>query len=175
MKEPTDACTHILNLIYCRILRRQDRPTAHSPAWEYASPPVANWRRDTDRWWRHLTKLPGHSHSIPFDPAVRDHAVAPLRFRRCLRRSMALGSHSYLRCDRFDGTEIRSHPPPCISVPQAVHASKAMPQQSLTCILTMSGSLSHCLSRYRRRELSESELEQDAVEYDKVVPVQLIS
>ena len=66
-------------------------------------------------------------------------------------------------------------PPPCISVPQAVHASKAMPQQSLTCILTMSGSLSHCLSRCRRTELSESELEQDAVKYDKVVPVQLIS
>ena len=32
----------------------------------------------------------------PFDPAVRDHAIALLRFRRCLRRSMALGSRSYL-------------------------------------------------------------------------------
>ena len=39
----------------------------------------------------------------------------------------------------------------------------------------MSGILSHCLSRCRRTELSESELEQDAVKYDKVVPVQLIS
>ena len=32
----------------------------------------------------------------PFDPAVRDHANALLRFRRCQRRSMALGSRSYL-------------------------------------------------------------------------------
>ena len=32
----------------------------------------------------------------PFDPAVRDDAIALLRFRLCLRRSMALGSRSYL-------------------------------------------------------------------------------
>ena len=32
----------------------------------------------------------------PFDPAVRDDAAAPLRFGRCLRRSMALGFRSYL-------------------------------------------------------------------------------
>lgn len=31
----------------------------------------------------------------PFDPAVRDGAIALLRFGRCLRRSMALGSRSY--------------------------------------------------------------------------------
>lgn len=63
---------------------------------------------------------------------------------------------------------------PCISVPQAVYASKAMPQQSLTCVLIMSWSLSHCLPRCRGRVLSESELEQDAVERNEVIPIQLI-
>ena len=32
----------------------------------------------------------------PFDPAVRDDAITPLRFGRCLHRSMVLGSRSYL-------------------------------------------------------------------------------
>lgn len=38
----------------------------------------------------------------------------------------------------------------------------------------MSGGLSHCLSRCRKAELSESELEQDAVKNDTVFSVQLI-
>ena len=56
-----------------------------------------------------------------------------------------------------------------IPVPQAVLASIAIPQQSLTCILTMSGSLSHCLSRYIGC-VSGSKLDEDAVERIKVIP-----
>ena len=63
---------------------------------------------------------------------------------------------------------------PCIPVPQAVNASKAIPQQSLTCIPIMSRSLSYCLPRYKGMVRSESELEQNAVERNEVFSIQLI-
>lgn len=45
-------------ILLCRILRRQDRPTAHPRHREYASPLATNQRRDTDRRRRQLTRLP---------------------------------------------------------------------------------------------------------------------
>ena len=64
---------------------------------EYASPPAANRRRDTDRGRRQLTRLPKPLPQYP--PLTLRYGIvrtSPLRFGRCLRRSMALGSRSYL-------------------------------------------------------------------------------
>ena len=98
-------------LFLCRILGRQGRPTA-PPGTGVCKPAsgklAARYRQMVAAVDETAQAIPTVS---PFDPAVRDHAIALLRFGRCLRRSMALGSRSYLRCDRFDGTEIRSHPP----------------------------------------------------------------
>ena len=68
-----------------------------------------------------------------------------------------------------------SHHLPCISVPQAVKASNTIPQQSLAYILTISGNLSHCLSKYKGKVLLENELKQDAIKDREVISVQLIS
>ena len=80
----------------CRILRRQDRPTAH-PGTGVCKPasgkPAARYRQMAAAVDEAAQTIPTVS---PFDPAVRDDAAASLRFGRCLRRSMALGSRSYL-------------------------------------------------------------------------------
>ncbi len=150
-------------------------PYCSPPAWAYASPPAANWRRDTDRWWRQLTRLPRPFPQYP--PLTLRYGT--MRLLCCASGAACAGQWPWVPARTFDVIVLTEQryaltPPPCISVPQAVHASKAMPQQSLTCILTMSGSLSHCLSRCRRTEFSESELKQDAVENDAVFSVQLI-
>mgnify|MGYP007123095162 CR=1 FL=1 len=72
-----------------------------------------------------------------------------MRLLRCASGVACAGQWPWVPARTFDVIVLTEQryaltPPPCISVPQAVHASKAMPQQSLTCILTMSGSLSHC-------------------------------
>ena len=132
----------------CRILRRQDRPTAHPGTWEYASPPAANRRRDTDRWRRQLTKLPRPFPQYP--PLTLRYGM--MRLLRCASGAACAGQWLWGPARTFDMivlTEQRMRPRllSYIPVPQAVLASIAIPQQSLTCILTMSGSLSHCLSR----------------------------
>lgn len=123
-------------------------PCCSPPAREYASPPAANWRRDTDRWRRQLTRLPRPFPQYP--PLTLRYGMT--RLLRCASGAACAGQWSWVPARTFDvivltGQRWDFHPLSCISVPQAVKASKAMPQQSLTCILTMSGSLSRCLSR----------------------------
>ena len=114
----------------CRILRRQDRPTA---------PPrhgnMQARRGAAARYQRMVAAVDETAHADPivplFYPAVRDFAIAQLRFGRCQRRSTvrvparALLILSHLRTGdrRF---------PVC---PQAVLASGTVPQSCGTCIL----------------------------------------
>ena len=70
---------------------------------------------------------------------------------------------------------MQSHLLPYIPTPQAVYVSRAMPQQSLTCILIMRRNLSHCFPRCKGWVMSKSKLKQDTVEDNEVVSVQLIS
>lgn len=124
-------------------------PYCSSPAWEYASPPAANWRCDTDRRRRQLTRLPRPFPQYP--PFTLRYRMT--RLLRCASDAACAGQWPWGSARAFDmivltKRGIRSHLLPCIPVPQAVYASKAMPQQSLTCILIMRGSLSHCLPRY---------------------------
>lgn len=133
-------------------------------------------RRDTDSRWRQLTNLP--MPYPPYPPLTLRYGM--MRLLRCASGAACAGQWLWGPARTFDmivltEQRMRSRLLSYIPVPQAVLASIAIPQQSLTCILTMSGSLSHCLSRCKRTEFSESELEQDAVEYNKVVSVQLIS
>lgn len=171
-----DSARTMLSFIILVPYSRTARPPYCSPpAREYASPPAANWRRDTDRWWRQLTRLPRPFPQYP--PLTLRYGI--MRLLRCASGAACAGQWLWGPARTFDMivlTEQRMRPRllSYIPVPQAVLASIAIPQQSLTCILTMSGSLSHCLSRCRRTEFSESELKQDAVENDAVFSVQLI-
>ena len=82
----------------CRILRRQDRPTAHSPAREYASPPVANRRRDTNRGRRQLTKLPRPLPQYP--PLTLQYGMT--RLLRCASDAACTGQWSWVPARTFD-------------------------------------------------------------------------
>ena len=150
-------------ILLCRTLRRQDRPTAHPRHREYASPPAANRRRDTDRWRRQLTKLPRPFPQYP--PLTLRYGM--MRLLRCASGAACAGQWLWGPARTFDmivltEQRMRTRLLSCIPVPQAVLASIAIPQQSLTCILTMSGSLSHCLSRYIGC-VSGSKLDENAV------------
>ena len=150
-------------------------PCCSPPAREYASPPAANRRHDTDRWRRQLTRLPRPFPQYP--PLTLRYGMT--RLLCCASGSACAGQWPWVPARTFDVivlTEQRYAITPSLHLcPAGSPCVQSHAAASLTCILTMSGSLSRCLSRCRRTELSESELEQDAVKYDKVVPVQLIS
>ena len=161
-------------ILTCRILRRQDRPTAHPRHREYASPPAANRRRNTDRWRRQLTKLPRPFPQYP--PLTLRYGM--MRLLHCASGAACAGQWLWGPARTFDMivlTEQRMRPRllSYIPVPQAVLASIAIPQQSLTCILTMSGSLSHCLSRCIGC-VSGSKLDENAVHGIKVITYKLV-
>lgn len=125
-------------------------PYCSPPAREYASPPAADRRRDTDRWRRQLTRLPKPFSQYP--PLTLRYGM--MRLLRCASGAARTGQWLQGPARTFDMIVLTERgcgftSSPAIPVPQAVHASKAIPQQSLTCILIMSGSLSHCLSRYK--------------------------
>ena len=168
--------TTVCYILVCHILRRQDRPTAHPRHGEYASPLATNQRRDTDRRRRQLTRLPRPFPQYP--PFTLRYGI--MRLLRYASGAAYAGQWTWGSARTFDMivlTERETRPRllSCVPTPQAVYASKTMPQQSLTCIPIISGSLSHCLSRCSGRMLSESKLEQDAVQDNKVVSIQLIS
>ena len=161
-------------ILLCRTLRRQDRPTAHPRHREYASPPAANRRRDTDRWRRQLTKLPRPFPQYP--PLTLRYGM--MRLLRCASGAACAGQWLWGPARTFDmivltEQRMRSRLLSYIPVPQAVLASIAIPQQSLTCILTMSGSLSHCLSRCIGC-VSGSKLDENAVHGIKVITYKLV-
>ena len=125
-------------------------PYTSPPAREYASPPAADRRRDTDRWRRQLTRLPKPFPQYP--PLTLRYGM--MRLLRCASGAARAGQWLQGPARTFDMIVLTERgcgftSSPAIPVPQAVHASKAIPQQSLICILIMSGSLSHCLSRYK--------------------------
>ena len=79
------SCTHENAL--CRILRRQDRPTAHSRHGNMQAHPGR--RRDTNRRWRQVTKLPRpFPQYLPFTLRYGYLRCVP-RLRRYQRRTAA--------------------------------------------------------------------------------------
>ena len=81
--------TTVCYILLCRILRRQDRPVPHPRHGNMQVPggkPAARYRQMA-------AAVDGAAQTIltvsPFDPAVRDDAIAPLRFGRCQCRSTA--------------------------------------------------------------------------------------
>lgn len=145
------ACAYVLYFIQMvPYSQAAGPPYCSPPAREYASPPAADRRRDTDRWRRQLTRLPKPFSQYP--PLTLRYGM--MRLLRCASGAARAGQWPWGPARTFDMIVLTERgcgftSSPAIPVPQAVHASKAIPQQSLTCILIMSGSLSHCLSRYK--------------------------
>lgn len=85
-------------------------PYCSFPAREYASPPAANWRRDTDRWWRHLTKLPRPFPQYP--PLTLRYGI--VRLLRCASGAACAGQWPWVPARAFDmivltEQRVRSH------------------------------------------------------------------
>ena len=85
-------------MLLCRILRRQDRPTAHPRHREYASPLAANRRRNTDRWRRQLTKLPRPFPQYP--PLTLRYGM--MRLLHCASGAACAGQWPWVPARTFD-------------------------------------------------------------------------
>ena len=129
------ARTTVCYILVCRILRRQNRP--HPRHREYASPLATNQRRDTDRWRRQLTTLPKPFPQYP--PLTLRYGI--MRLLHCASGVACAGQWLRGSARTFDVTVLTesggcASPPSLHPTPQAVYASKAMPQPSTPMTLT---------------------------------------